>query len=188
MKLRNHRHFAPKCYFFKSDFLLVFEKSSSISFNPFTRTSVCKFSLLFPVKYGTCLTIKSLLSMRTFPRFLWPMGYENDITFFRSGGRVSILAKVQFLKGSKDIFLLRLRPWWERNNKDAVYFQIKLTSTALPLFCWDLEGGFYAKEKTQTVKFTRKIKRNTQQNTQVFCIVMYRIHLLFTPCVLFSSS
>ena len=126
--------------------------------------------------------------MRTFPQFLWPMGYENDITFFWSGGWVSILAKVQFLKGSKDIFLLRLRPWGERNNKDAVYFQIKLKSPALLLFCWDLEGGFYAKEKTQTVKFTRKIKRNTQQNTQVFCIVIYRIHLLFTPCVLFSSS
>lgn len=48
----------------------------------FALTSICKFSLLFPVKYGTCLTIKSLLSMRSFPQFLRPMGYENDITFF----------------------------------------------------------------------------------------------------------
>ena len=67
----------------------------------------------------------------------------------------------------KTFFWLRLRPLGERNNKDAVYPQIKLKSPALSLFCWDLEGGFYVKEKTQTVKFIRKMKRNTQQKTSV---------------------
>lgn len=88
--------------------------------------------------------------------------------FFGQEAECRSSPKFNSWKVPKTFFWLRLRPWGERNNKDAVYFQIKLKSPALLLFCWDLEGGFYVKEKTQTVKFIRQNKRqHSTENTSV---------------------